>query len=133
MTRIKKRPYETLYIYEIEGHVPQPKVLFDKDFIGCWYEDAYSFLFFSASQVKTVQQAIASRPDLTYRSETVLDYKNWETGREFTPFQISRFFIYPYWEKPEIPSDLIAIKIDPGVVFGSGCHPTTVKCLESLC
>ena len=105
-------PYQTLYIYEIEGRVPEPKSLFGKNFIGCWYEDAYSFLFFSSSQADEVQQAIASSFDLTYRSETVLDYKNWETGREFSAFQVGTFFIYPYWDEGcDIPSNLIAITL----------------------
>jgi len=24
------------------------------------------------------------------------------------------------------------MKLNPGVVFGSGCHPITIKCLESI-
>ena len=125
-------PYKTLYIYEIQGSFPQPKKVFSKDFIGCWYEADYSFLFFSSSKEKEVQSRTALFSGLTYCSETVLDYKNWETGREFSSFSVGQFFLYPFWEEVSVPQDLIPLKLNPGVVFGSGCHGTTQKCLEGL-
>lgn len=125
-------PYNTLYIYEIKGRFPEPNVVFSEDFIGCWYEDDYSFLFFSAPKEREVQSRTSSVSKLEYRSETVLDYKNWETGKDFAPSQVGDFFLYPFWETVQVPQGLIPIKLDPGVVFGSGYHATTKKCLESL-
>lgn len=43
-----------------------------------------------------------------------------------------RFIIYPAWlDLPEI-SDRLIMRLDPGVAFGTGTHPTTQLCLESL-
>ena len=125
-------PYKTLYIYEIQGHFPRPEETFSDGFIGCWYEADYSFLFFSSPNSEEVQRKISAFPELIFRSETILDYKNWETGRDFTSFQVGKFFIFPFWERVEVPQGLIPIKLDPGVVFGSGCHATTRKCLEGI-
>ena len=43
------------------------------------------------------------------------------------------FLILPSWlELPEIFQDKNIIKIDPGLAFGSGDHPTTSLCLEMM-
>src|SRR3989339_845195 len=42
---IMPRP-EKLYIYEIEGRVEPPPELTGSDFLGCWREADYSYLFF---------------------------------------------------------------------------------------
>jgi ribosomal protein L11 methyltransferase len=56
---------------------------------------------------------------------------NWKV--HFKPVRIGeRLVIKPTWEDyQELPGDLI-IKIDPGMAFGTGAHPTTRMCLESL-
>ena len=43
-----------------------------------------------------------------------------------------RFTIYPAWETPPEDSDRLIIRLDPGAAFGTGTHPTTQLCLESL-
>jgi ribosomal protein L11 methyltransferase len=43
-----------------------------------------------------------------------------------------RFIINPAWmDKPE-DSDRLILQLDPGAAFGTGTHPTTQLCLESL-
>ena len=56
---------------------------------------------------------------------------NWKV--HFKPVRIGeRLVIKPTWEEyQEIPGDLV-IQIDPGMAFGTGAHPTTRMCLESL-
>jgi ribosomal protein L11 methyltransferase len=56
---------------------------------------------------------------------------NWKV--HFKPVRIGeRLVIKPTWEEyQELPGDLI-IQIDPGMAFGTGAHPTTRMCLESL-
>jgi len=66
-------PYKTLYIYAIKGRFSEPNTLFSEDFIGCWYEDNYSFLFFSAPKEREAQSRTSAVSKLEYRSETVLD------------------------------------------------------------
>ncbi len=43
-----------------------------------------------------------------------------------------RFLIYPAWETPTEKSDKLLLRLDPGAAFGTGTHPTTQLCLESL-
>lgn len=56
---------------------------------------------------------------------------NWKV--HFKPVRIgARLVIKPTWEEyRELPGDLV-IRIDPGMAFGTGAHPTTRMCLESL-
>ncbi|GFO56531.1 ribosomal protein L11 methyltransferase [Geomonas sp. Red276] len=56
---------------------------------------------------------------------------NWK--EHFKPVRIGqRMVIKPTWEEyQEQPGDLV-IKIDPGMAFGTGAHPTTRMCLESM-
>lgn len=50
-------------------------------------------------------------------------YKPIETGKKLV--------VVPEWE--EIPSDgRTALRLDPGLIFGTGSHPTTKMCLEEL-
>ncbi len=46
------------------------------------------------------------------------------------PIEAGKFYIFPSWYAPK--EGLINIKIDPALAFGSGHHPTTFACLESI-
>jgi len=46
------------------------------------------------------------------------------------PIEAGKFYIFPSWYKPK--EDLINIKIDPALAFGSGHHATTFSCLEAI-
>jgi ribosomal protein L11 methyltransferase len=54
------------------------------------------------------------------------------TQAQFPPTQISeRLWIVPSWHEPPDPH-AIAVRLDPGVAFGTGTHPTTRLCLRWL-
>jgi ribosomal protein L11 methyltransferase len=54
------------------------------------------------------------------------------TQSQFEPIRISkRLWIVPSWHKPPDPKAL-AIRLDPGLAFGTGSHPTTRLCLQWL-
>ncbi len=46
------------------------------------------------------------------------------------PIQVGKFYIHPTWDDPS--ADLINIKIDPALAFGTGHHPTTASCLKAI-
>ncbi|MCX7901228.1 MAG: 50S ribosomal protein L11 methyltransferase [Burkholderiaceae bacterium] len=53
------------------------------------------------------------------------------TQSQFGPIRIGRLCILPSWHDP--PSeDALVIRLDPGVAFGTGTHPTTRLCLRWL-
>jgi ribosomal protein L11 methyltransferase len=60
--------------------------------------------------------------------------KDWvaENQRSFRPFQVGRFWVHPSHVADGIPPELIALRIDAGLAFGTGTHATTRGCLEML-
>ena len=74
---------------------------------------------------------LAAVPD--WAVETVAD-ADWVrlTQAQFEPVRISsRLWIVPSWHAVPDP-DAISIRLDPGVAFGTGSHPTTKACLRWL-
>ena len=51
---------------------------------------------------------------------------------QFKPMQIGKFWVEPSWCKENMPAGLTILKLDPGLAFGTGMHPTTQLCLEWL-
>lgn len=63
-----------------------------------------------------------------------LEEQDWVrlTQSQFKPIQITeRLWIIPSWESAPQP-DAINLRLDPGVAFGTGSHPTTRLCLQWL-
>ncbi len=51
----------------------------------------------------------------------------------YEPMQFGlRLWIYPWNIEPPAEEDLVAVRLDPGLAFGSGTHPTTAMCLRWL-
>ncbi len=54
------------------------------------------------------------------------------TQQQFGPIEVSsRLWIVPSWCQPPVPGVLV-LKLDPGLAFGTGAHPTTWQCLRWL-
>ncbi len=72
-------------------------------------------------------------PDqLTFRD--VAD-QDWERAwmDQFKPMPFGRrLWIYPWNIEPPADDALVVVRLDPGLAFGSGTHPTTALCLEWL-
>ena len=52
------------------------------------------------------------------------------TQSQFTPVEITPdFWIVPTWHEPPAQAKII-IRLDPGLAFGTGTHPTTRMCLR---
>jgi ribosomal protein L11 methyltransferase len=66
-------------------------------------------------------------------SVTTTDDAAWTTAwREgYEPIRVGRLTIVPSWLDVPKGSDLV-IRLDPGMAFGTGLHPTTRACLELL-
>lgn len=43
-----------------------------------------------------------------------------------------RLVVVPSWEDPGENADSVVIYLDPGMAFGTGTHPTTRRCLQTL-
>jgi len=125
-------PYRDLFVYYLSGYPKACTELFsDKNFIGNWQEEDYSFLFFSCPSEQKVQHLLKNQPELELIDSYQMPYEEWH-GDKVTPFKLGSFYIFPPWDKGTPDKDDILISLDPGVVFGTGSHPTTHNCIEAL-
>ena len=139
-------PYENLWIYYIEG-TPEKEAfktivsgkedmgsgdsgfVKHRSFIGNWEEDGFSFLFFSAPSDEIVQQILDHDKKLTLIDRYEMTGEAWH-GERIESYTSGNLCISPPWKIPFVNKpDLKHILLDPGVVFGTGRHPTTEDCL----
>ena len=87
-----------------------------------------------APAIARAAAAAAGYPEIPpYTVKEVAD-QDWVrlTQSQFDPIRISgRLWIVPSWHEPPDPKAL-AIRLDPGLAFGTGSHPTTRLCLQWL-
>lgn len=77
--------------------------------------------------------AIDADPPVVESIHDVAD-EDWvrKTQQDFPPVQIgARLWIVPSWHTPP-DADAVVIRLDPGVAFGTGSHPTTRLVLQWL-
>lgn len=104
---------------------------------GLWVRCALSALLESDADPAAVLNAAAYAAGVAdlpaYTVEAVAD-ADWVrlTQAQFAPIQITqRLWIVPTWH--EVPDgDTLALRLDPGLAFGTGSHPTTRLCLRWL-
>ena len=71
-------------------------------------------------------------PAPEYRSVADADWSEaWKVN--FQPLRAGRrLMIVPAWLNPPLQPDDIPIRLDPGMAFGTGTHPTTQLCLAAI-
>ena len=135
LSKVAARPHKDLYIYYLQGRLKPGKEIFQENFIGNWEEDDFSFLFFSSPARHDVEALLRTQPQLTYLDTFHMSYDQWQSER-FTTIKHGIFCIRPAWEASvdRNPSfdDELTVFLNPGVVFGTGTHPTTCDCLKAL-
>jgi ribosomal protein L11 methyltransferase len=143
-----------LRIYEIKGS-GRPRNLPAEGLDGIWPEPPFYYLFYRKESAEPVLEWLKSCPDWRLTARYDLPYDKWQDIS--TPqIGLGSFNIRltadpaaallqgaaPPPSSPAAeglsgqagcgPSAGIAILIDPGVVFGSGLHPTTQGCLLAI-
>ena len=71
---------------------------------------------------------------LRVRYETMRD-EDWENSwkQYYQPLAIGRrLLVVPEWLDPENPDGRITVRLDPGMIFGTGQHASTRMCMEAL-
>lgn len=84
-------------------------------------DSAYSFLLLQASFAPCELLGLIDVPE-----------QDWVrlTQSQFAPVEITPdFWIVPSWHEPPAPARVV-IRLDPGLAFGTGTHPTTRMCLR---
>jgi len=89
----------------------------------------------SALALLIKQDALCSDQVLPRVSWHLIDEEDWSKSwkEHWQPEPIGdRFLITPAWLEPPAGNERLVLRLDPGVAFGTGNHPTTQLCLESL-
>lgn len=78
-------------------------------------------------------QAFGLRPVGALRVRPV-DEADWAEAwkRDYAVQRIGRVVIVPSWLDEPIGPDEVAVRLDPGMAFGTGLHPTTRGCMALL-
>lgn len=108
---------------------------------GTASEDAWALsrvnaLFAAGSDPAAVVAQVAHEAALAVPSYEVVPVaeEDWvrNTQAQFGTIEIARgFYVVPSWVEPPDPAAL-NLRLDPGLAFGTGSHPTTRLCLEWL-
>lgn len=102
-----------------------------------WNRSTLKALFESeaaADKAVTLLLAQAWAQGLQVHSMTVMADQDWVriTQSQFAPVPITpTFWVVPSWHEPP-PQARQVIRLDPGLAFGTGTHPTTAMCLRWL-
>ncbi len=124
-------PYDNLNIYYLKGRIKGDPFQGDEAYIGNWEEEGYSFLFFKAPADDRIERLLNEQSGLAFEQQFKMTYEEWQGG-SIAPFQVGRLRVIPPWHASAASAAEDAVLLDPGVVFGTGTHPTTHDCLEAL-
>ena len=100
-----------------------------------WHRSRLSALFASealASEALALLRAQDIFVACQWRSVSEVPQQDWVrlTQSQFVPVQITpEFWIVPTWHEPPAQARTL-IRLDPGMAFGTGTHPTTAMCLR---
>ena len=102
-----------------------------------WRMCSLSALFPEDANAKSIVDMacdIVDTHEISAFNTEIIEESDWVriTQAQFDPIEISsRLWIVPTWHNSPNPN-AINIKLDPGVAFGTGSHPTTKLCLTWL-
>lgn len=105
--------------YEITAHIPE--------------DEAAPAAVEATERLLWHLQAFGLRPvgELQVRSVGDADWIDaWKAG--YVPQRIGRVVIVPSWLDESVGPDEVSLRLDPGMAFGTGLHPTTRGCLTLL-
>ena len=102
---------------------------------GGWQRSIVKALFSTdASATEAVTCLLAQSRWIDVRVQAILPVpeQDWVrlTQSQFAPVEIAQgFWVVPSWHHPPAAADRV-IRLDPGLAFGTGTHPTTRMCLR---
>ncbi len=105
--------------------------------VKCYFNE----LVFTDQLEQEIQETIANvngiQSEILSFEKTVIKESDWENEWKnyFHPFKPSeRFAIVPSWKQEGYQNNEgdLCIKLDPGMAFGTGDHPTTSMCLRHI-
>ncbi len=100
-----------------------------------WDRSTLRALFETEAQADRAATLLLAQPwaaGLHLQALQVVDEQDWVriTQSQFAPVQITpSFWVVPSWHEPPAAATRV-IRLDPGLAFGTGTHPTTAMCLR---
>ena len=100
-----------------------------------WQRSRVTALYASEALAKTALALLQAQEffaDCQYLGLQLVPDQDWVrlTQSQFTPVEITpEFWIVPSWHEPPGQARIV-IRLDPGLAFGTGTHPTTRMCLR---
>ena len=93
-------------------------------------------LFTQATGAAPIEQALRETlgEDVTIRISSLAD-EHWASAwlAQHPPLHFGRrLWIAPHEAPVDVDDDAVVVRLDPGLAFGTGTHPTTALCLEWL-
>ena len=127
-------------LQDADAETPDEQAIFEPGVgeLPLWPTITLNALFEADSDRRGLSEALSDllpwlEPDqLQFRD--VAD-QDWERAwmDQFKPMPFGRrLWIYPWNIEPPVDEDIVVVRLDPGLAFGSGTHPTTALCLAWL-
>jgi ribosomal protein L11 methyltransferase len=110
-----------------EPGMPAPQPGWDRSTLKALFDSEAA-----ATDAMTLLLAQAWAEGLAVRGLQRVEEQDWVrlTQSQFTPVEITpSFWIVPTWHEPPAAASRM-IRLDPGLAFGTGTHPTTRMCLR---
>jgi ribosomal protein L11 methyltransferase len=121
--------WAVLRVYEITGK-GRPLDAPAQGLEGVWPEPPFYYLFYRQETPGAVSQWLKTHPDYRLTGRYELPYEKWQD----VPDHQMSLGIFDVVMSPTSPEKTgrKQLIVDPGVVFGSGLHPTTQGCLLAI-
>lgn len=120
-----------LYVYECRGNQPPQTEPRFEGYLGLWPEPPFYYLFADRQVLSQVNDWVLEQPGWSVRDQYLLDYDQWQQGG-MESCEIGSFRILKHGSLDISPDLGRTIWLQPGLVFGSGLHPTTQACLLAI-
>lgn len=124
--RTMVKPGDRLYVFGIEGSIQNRQAAAFGHLAGVLEDAGYSYLVFTRDHKQALE---AAEIDVAY--EATLPYEDWLDGDITAPIVEAGLTIIPPWCDMPATTALV-LHITPSLVFGTGAHPTTRRCLQLI-
>lgn len=121
----------------IEDNQDEPLFEYNVGEMPIWQDIKIKVLYDINEDFETIRQNIIANfgyKNLSFLQEENIKNQNWQAicQNNFQPMQFGKkLWVSPSWHN--VPNNAeILIKLDPGMAFGTGTHPTTGLCLDWL-
>jgi len=126
-------------VEDADAHTDQEQALFGEPNMPApaagWLRSHLIALFAAEAQAADAAKLLALQPffeNCSLLSISPVPEQDWVrlTQSQFEPVPITpTFWVVPSWHEPPIGAQWV-LRLDPGLAFGTGTHPTTRMCLK---